>query len=351
MQKSQKASTQNNFTDELLHVYKNLGLLFSKQKNADSSQYYNSKYIDLLTAQYKENIEKQVSEIETKYQTAKKEKALFEEQAKNSNLLKDNADAELIISNKNKSIFALLALFIAVLSVLAIAVIIYRKRVEASKAKLLIEEQEKRILAVISAQEEERKRIAKDLHDGIVQDLTAIKMSIRKIGEITSADENHQISKVEKELERCVKETRDISHQMMPAALREFGLIPALEDLFERSFRPIDILYDFEHPKIQQRMEEKVEVSLFRITQELVNNAVKHSKASVVLITLSIGKNYINLIFEDNGRGFDTKKVKRGLGINNLSSRVQYINGTFIFESAANEGSTAIIRIPYQSPA
>jgi signal transduction histidine kinase len=186
------------------------------------------------------------------------------------------------------------------------------------------------------AQENERTRIAKELHDGIVQDLTILKLNLTN---------NNYKEEIEPKLTKITKELREISYQMMPIALKELGLIPALEDLFERSFTQRGIAFNFEAFLLENRLDEKIEVNIYRICQELINNSLKHANATEINIILRQKNQLLTLIFEDNGQGFDISKVKQGIGLTSLKDRLEAIHGQIEFDSTINKGTTAFVKI------
>jgi signal transduction histidine kinase len=201
--------------------------------------------------------------------------------------------------------------------------------------------QQQRLESIIEGEEKERTRIAKDLHDGIVQDLTAIKLKLQGRGE-----KNEFLNEVSAEIDRAAKEVRDISYQMMPVALKEYGLARSLEDLLQKMLNQKEIRFEFETVGLEERLSEKIEVCLYRITQELLNNVVKHSTANFVSVVISKQNNFVSLIFEDNGKGFDQDQIKKGIGMTSLSSRLDIVNGNLKFETSEGTGTMAIIKIP-----
>ncbi|MCB0838249.1 MAG: sensor histidine kinase, partial [Bacteroidetes bacterium] len=220
-----------------------------------------------------------------------------------------------------------------------------KQQEKARIAEVKIEEQQKGLKAIIFAQEEERKRIAKDLHDGIVQQLGGLKLGLQKV---FSQEENPEAGKMMALLDDSTQELRELSHQMMPHALSEFGLIPAIEDMLDKSLGHSEMIYQFETFGIsdQQRFEESVEISLYRIVQELINNVIKHSGASRVHIQLMKTGPNLTLIVEDNGQGFQPKSTKTGIGLMNISSRLETIDGKVNFEPSPEGGTLAIVKIP-----
>ena len=143
-------------------------------------------------------------------------------------------------------------------------------------------------------------------------------------------------------------EVRVISHQMMPKALTELGIIEALGDMLDKSLGKIDIDFEFEHFGIKDRLAEKIEVSLYRICQELVNNIIKHSEAKQVHVQLFKNKGKAILIVEDNGKGIQENEVSDGHGLLNIKSRLNSLNGEVNYEPSPNSGTTATVRIPLE---
>lgn len=218
----------------------------------------------------------------------------------------------------------------------------YQKRIAKQKADI----QKAQIQFVLDGEEKERTRIAKDLHDGIVQDLTGIKLQLNAgINDDAFVHKKIVIDAVES-LDKASKEVRNISYQMMPATLTQLGLLPALDDLLKRVLTPSNINYDFEQIGIAKRLPDNIEVSIFRITQELLNNVLKHSQANFVSLLITIKEEVVTMIFEDNGKGFDAATIKKGIGFSSLSSRVELLHGDIKYEKADGVGTMAIIKIP-----
>ena len=205
----------------------------------------------------------------------------------------------------------------------------------------------------IAAQEEERKRIAKELHDGIAQSLSALKMSfsaMEKDLNFSSEDGRNRYDDQLKSLDNACDEVRGLSHQMMPRVLLEKGLSSALDEMCNRAFQGTKASVSFESYVEEARYSEEIEVNLFRIGQELTNNIIKHSKATEVYYQLLKSSNHLVLAVEDNGIGFDPGNAKGGIGIGNIESRVNVLNGKLQIESSPGKGSSIRIRIPLNDP-
>lgn len=293
------------------------------------------------------NVERsaKVEELETRYRTVEQEKEIADKKAA-------LAEAKLKLENRNKWIFGLLG-GLASFLLLGFALFqIYRRRTQSEKDAAIIAERERGIQAMIQATEDERKRIAKDLHDGIVQSLTGLSLRLQKGFSMIKDVSDEQRSRYEESksmLDDSISELRNISHQMMPRALSDMGLIPALEDMLEKSLGSTDIRYAFEHHKIDgARFPENLEVSLYRICQELINNIIKHSDAKAVSVQLLKTTSHLVLVVEDNGKGFTMSDDSRtnGIGLMNITSRAKALNGEVNYQPSPEQGTVATIRIP-----
>lgn len=282
-----------------------------------------------------------IAELNTRYETEKKEK-------ENIQLKSENEIQTLTISKKQSQ---LIGLGLGTLLLLLIGALLFNRRNLKEKAKLVEQEltfQEQTTQLTIEAQEKERKRISKDLHDGIGQQLSGLKMAWSQLSskiKNTSETDATTLNKLTNVLDDAANDVRNISHQMMPRALEEFGLISAIDDMLEKSFSSSNIKYEFEHFGIKNRFPEKIEIGLYRIAQELTNNILKHSKASEVGVQLFQNKKNLVLVVEDNGSGFDLKKNKSGHGMANINYRSRAIGGTVNVESAIGDGTLVTVRI------
>ncbi len=287
----------------------------------------------------------QVEELETQYRTAQQEKEI-------ANKKTDLAEAKLKLENRNKWIFGLVG-GLASFLLLGFALFqVYRRRKQAEKDAALIAERERGLSAMIQATEEERKRIAKDLHDGIVQSLTGLSLRLQKgfsMIKDVSEEQKSRYAESKTMLDESISELRNISHQMMPRVLSEMGLLPALEDMLGKSLGNTNIEFEFEHHKVEgERFAENVEVSLYRICQELVNNIIKHSEAKAVSVQLLKTRTHLVLVVEDNGKGFNFDETvnQNGIGLMNITSRAKAINGEVNYQPSPEQGTVATIRIP-----
>lgn len=329
-----------NREDYLIYAYG--GLLESNEKKGDLKEAL--RYFYLYDARkdsvnLKQNT-KNVAELETKYQTEKKE-----------NQLKLQG---LELQQKSAAIFRQRSFLIALIAGLfALAVFgylfynRYRLRQKQILNEALIKEQQLGLSAVIEAQEAERKRIAKDLHDGIAQELVAMKMGFEQFRD---KENSQRYDTLMSSLDDACTEVRNLSHTMSPPMLENKGLPGSLEMLLKNSFGSAGIQHQFENLGVNERVDEKIEIGLYRIAQELVNNIIKHAKASTVIVQLQKMGTQLILRVEDNGDSFDfeTAKYKGSMGLLNILSRVRILNGIFASEPGTPKGTISIVRVPVQ---
>lgn len=276
--------------------------------------------------------QQQINELETRF----KVKELEQEK----NLATTTALAE----KQQKQILYLLLIGIVLLATLLFTFIYLKNNKKQAEEKT--KAQQALLQSILETEEKERSRIAKDLHDGIVQDLTAIKIDLNATISNVPLELQNQISQILKAVDIAAKEVREISYQMMPVTLKELGLIKAMEELLNRTLAKNNILYHFDYFGIEERLPEKIEVTVYRISQELLNNTIKHSRAKNVSILLQVKNNTLQLTYEDDGIGFNSTTIKKGIGLNSLGSRIEMVKGSLEFDTSPNEGTTAYIRIP-----
>lgn len=205
--------------------------------------------------------------------------------------------------------------------------------------------------AIAATQEQERKRIAQDIHDSLGSVLSAAKLKLAEAKELRpefAADEKF-ITGINL-LDEASAELRNISHNIMPATLSKLGLVPALKNLSEKMSSGKGLQVSFSAHEFDSRLEEQTEISIYRIILELINNIVKHASASRATVQLVKYPDNINITVEDNGKGFDYPKTlqeKKGIGLGNIQSRLEYMKGTIDIDTLPGRGTTVIIDIPF----
>jgi len=296
------------------------------------------------------NIEgnRKIQEISAKYKSnqQKKEIELLNEKAYNQELLIKQ-------SLEKRKIQTLLFAIVLVLIFVSVFVLYLRNLLKQKVAyALAVSKQEKnRFNEVIAAQENERKRIARDLHDSVGMLLATAKLNLSVLEggyENYDKEEKGIIENAKMLVDQSCVEVRSISHNLMPGALIELGLIPALNDLCNKAF----VVHNFEvtlsAEQINRRFHEAFEISIYRIIQEIISNTLTHAKATEVNISMKINEISLIIRIQDNGTGFDTEKIEysKGIGWKNIFSRIALLNGEIKIESYVGKGTNINIEVP-----
>lgn len=211
-----------------------------------------------------------------------------------------------------------------------------------------------RTTASIEAEERDRHRIAKDLHDSLGQQLSAIKLYLNALKTISPVTDKAKyqtiLSKSVGVLDEATAELSDICFNLMPAALNAYGLIYAIDELthklkFSKKIN-IDVIV---HPGFSP-LDKTLEINIFRVIQEFINNSIKHGKAKQIKIELGYQKKnkQIELLLKDDGRGFNTSKLnnRTGMGLQNVKSRIDFHKGKVAIRSVPGKGTSYEINIP-----
>jgi signal transduction histidine kinase len=214
----------------------------------------------------------------------------------------------------------------------------------------IMKQQEMATKAVLEAEENERQRIAKDLHDGVGQMMSAAKMNLSAFeSEIrfTSDEQKKSFEKVIGLVDESCKEVRTVSHIMMPNALLKNGLAAAILDFTDKLDKKSLTIHIYTEG-LEERLDSNIETVLYRVLQECVNNVIKHAKATTLDISVLKDKDGINATIEDNGKGFDTTDKSKfdGIGLKNIITRVEYLKGTVDFDSAPGRGTVVALHVP-----
>lgn len=217
--------------------------------------------------------------------------------------------------------------------------------------KLNEEENQKKqeiIQAIIEAQEKERKELSYELHDNINQVLATctLLLDLAKKNPALSAP---YIEKCSENILQIINEIRDISRNLTTFTLDNLGLVPAIKDISEKINETGKIYITFKSSKThdEKLIPADIKLNVFRIIQEEINNVIKHANASELKITLAFNTKKLRLELNDNGKGFELQKVKKGLGLQNIQSRVDYFHGKINIETAPGKGCIISIEFPY----
>lgn len=265
-------------------------------------------------------------------------------------------------AQKETKTLMLMSISLAALLIISLlTIIIFRQRLK-TKTQLSLKNEElhlqkldelakqkelEKITTLMEGQEQERKRIAGELHDGLGSLLATIKHHFEVVEDKMDTNKD-EYAKAYGLLDKASEEVRRISHNMASNVLSKFGLVAALQDLGEVINSSKRLKVNLRVTGLEDRLESSAEIHLFRICQELVSNTLKHANASAVTLQLTMHKDALNLIVEDNGRGFDSRSIEKeeGMGLENLKARVAHLNGTIDLDSVIDRGTTVVIDVP-----
>lgn len=290
-----------------------------------------------------------IAEVRTEYESEKKEQKI--------SLL--NAEARSERANKKIYLFSIAIILLLLLFILyrykqREKLALQEQELSKKKIDLLMGEQELITYnALLEGQEEERKRIARDLHDQVGSLLSSLKFQFSSLPEATTAESKKlsQYGKMDNLIDHACEEVRRISHNLNSGILASFGLEQALRTLCN-SIDEIrsDFNCEFSCYGLKDRLKNDIEREIYRIAQEVINNCLKHANASRLLVQITNRPDAFTMIIEDNGKGFDQKKalsLNQGLGLQNLFSRAQKVGGKLTIDSSPNKGSVFTLEINY----
>ncbi|MEZ4825122.1 MAG: sensor histidine kinase [Bacteroidia bacterium] len=302
-------------------LYLDLSDLAHIRKDQNQALIYRKRYYAIRDSIANTTLIHAVQEMETRYETVKKEKQI-------QSLMQEATLRQLQLRQRNIQFYSATALAILLLISGFLGYRNLRHRGKLSVAAALLE-----------GQEAERSRLARDLHDGLGGRITGVRHFIQALSGRTD-DIREEFSRAVAELDRCTSELRHIARNMMPEALSRFGLKDALEDYCDHMREATTAEIHVFTSGLEERLPENKEIVLFRIIQELLNNAVKYSSASEIIAQITRDGDRVHLTVEDNGRGFDPQilHTSPGVGWANIMSRVRYLNGALDWHTSPGEG-------------
>jgi two-component system, NarL family, sensor histidine kinase DegS len=219
-----------------------------------------------------------------------------------------------------------------------------------------INQQKFRSVLILEGQEEERKRIAMDIHDGIGQMLTSLKFQIESINPKEVQKAESKISEIDQLIKQIIKEVRKVTFNLKPTVLGDYGLQAALNVFIQEIGKLIDIKLIYKTEGELYRLPQKIENNIFRIIQEAINNAIKYSEAAVIEVILRQTENDLTIIVRDEGKGFDPKivearsiNIESGRGFFNMYERTEYVNGRLEIVSDLDKGTTVMLTVPMRN--
>ncbi len=286
---------------------------------------YYDKYCDFIARRSVEELESQISEMEVRYETEKKEiKISALENEKN-------------LLEKEKRLTLWLAVAGGVILLLSLSFFVVRQRLTQQKVARL--EKEKQLVAtqaVLDGETAERTRLARDLHDGLGGMLSVVKLILNdmKNGVSIESEDVMRFDRVVGLLDESIRELRCVAHNMMPDSLTRYGLRVSLNDFCNSIPGAV-----FNHYGNDERLDPKLEVMIYRTVHELVNNALKHAGAAEIIVQMVQEADRVSITVQDDGRGFDPAAPVSGSGLNNIRNRVGSYNGHMDVYSESGKGT------------
>lgn len=338
---------------EKLIVYKNIANSYRRSRNFEYADHYTGLYSELQDSILNENRIIALNDLTYKYESKEKASAI-------RLLEKDKQFVQQSIKQQKR---ALIILGLALGGLLLGIYYIIRFYTDKISAARIIESQNEKITrqriselqdkirmnsmqSMIAGQEVERERIAKDLHDSLGGLLSTIKLQVDNIKDGESNIERIQEFKhATSLLDVAVSEVRTISQDLQPGALKRLGLVSAINDLVNRYQSSNGPEITFQHFELPAEMEQGFALGIYRIVQEILNNAIKHAKASEIFVQLNMDEKDLVIHIEDDGIGFDPNRRYNSMGLENIKSRVNYLKGTMDIDSRINEGTSFIIHL------
>jgi two-component system NarL family sensor kinase len=231
---------------------------------------------------------------------------------------------------------------------MALALIAFYGRAQRKLLAQRLEAQELILQKTIMTQEEERNRIAKELHDDIGSKLNVAFLHIQRLKKATEASESQRasVAEINDILNTSIASTRRLSHELLPPTLQKFGLAEALEELCEGYEKTGYVRFDLKLDGLEQAIQDDMQsLNLFRILQELSKNSIKHGEARQVMIHFLEDEKGKHFRYKDDGKGVEKEKLMqgKGLGMGNVESRLKMIGGSWVYDSAPGQGMKAEI--------
>jgi signal transduction histidine kinase len=322
-------------------IANNMMFVYALESDMKNVRRYAKRYRNAIDSLYKIEQNKKIFEIETKYETSKKELEIARQK-------------ELVFTQRIHTVVAIILVIL-----LSVILFMYVQRLKSQKLlytnqKELNEEKVRNLLdahklqkikAYVDGQNKERERISKDLHDGIGGNLAAIKMRLNRVKNRLPSELEPIITSVDS----AYNEIRSISHDLMPKNINHLYFTDLMKELVGFSTgKDIEYKYYIHPEKKLNGISESLQLTIYRIIQELITNINKHAQATEVSINIAVHEesNIVNMIVEDNGSGFNAKKNNSGVGLRSIKQRISNNNGLIKIDSNYGIGTVICIELP-----
>ena len=321
--------------EQMKELYLNLSEVYEELGDTKASLDYYKRYTDLKNALFNEEKALFIYNARERYKASERQKQIAE-----LKIAKQQKETETL----NMRYILLSGSIFAALVLLALFAYFRIKALRTRNANRLA-----LISASLDAEERERLRISQEIHDDLGGILGMSRMLFSNTKKILKPQDEELYERIDQLLVLANSRSRAISHELFSPTLKTFGLVKALEEQLDH--------VRFAHPGMETeldadadfRPDPAIELNLFRISQELINNSLKYSEAGQIRISLKKSNEQVLFTYSDNGKGFDPARVKKGVGLNSIDSRVQRFDGQSTLKTAPNKGFQVEIRLPFQA--
>ncbi len=285
----------------------------------------------------------EINALEVKFETLQKEKEIIvlkkDQEIKSNEIEKQTSIRNVILIASGLIIVSILLLLLFYFQKLKTQKLLNKteKEINYQKIKALMKEQELELIkASIEGQDNERKRLAKGLHDSIGSSMAAIKMQLERV-----PSSSKKLEKIKDNLNDTYEQVRELSHNLLPKKIRQNDYAELLNEYLKNinEITDVKISFNISQEEIINKIDKFLQNEIFAVLQELITNTIKHAEAKKIDINLEVIKDTIHLSFEDNGKGFDTKIMSKGIGLKNIKNRIVQLSGSYIIDSHSKRGT------------
>lgn len=332
-------ATQDTLRDELKNSYAVLSYISAKDKDYVTSLWAKRKSDSIQEAFLNEQVIKSTTELEQKYESAKKDKQIILQKSQ--------------LQRRRILIYALIGSAAVLMIISLLSYRNYKQKQKLQQQRINELETEKKLTAteaVLKGEEQERTRLAKDLHDGLGGMMSGIKYSFQTMRHnlIMTPENQKAFERSMDMLDSSIQEMRRVAHNMMPEALLKFGLDTALKDLCNDINQTGALHINYQSIGMEGSViDQTTSITIYRIVQELINNTMKHAAATNSIVQLSKTGNKLAITVEDDGKGFDTAclHLAKGIGWTNIMNRVEFLKGKLDINSKIGKGTSVLIEL------
>ncbi len=353
---AEEYASPNSYNEHRNTIYLELAECYERINAYEDAYIYSRKYAALNDSILNNNRIEAQNNLTIKHKADEKQRSI-------SRLEIDQQYAEERNEQQRNAMYILTTGLIMLLALLYYIINFYRQKI---KAEEIINGQQQEISyqkirelednikissmqSMLEGQENERERISKDLHDSLGGLLSTIKLQFDSVkSKMNNVGSLREYKSANRMLDTAVEEVRSISQNLQPGSLKKLGLIPALKDLINRFDEEIYPEIDFQYYNLPENIPIMISLSIYRVIQELLHNTIKHAKANEILIQINTEDEELVIQFEDDGTGYDTNNLKRkGMGLENIKSRINYLKGQISVHSKEGEGTSTLIHVRY----